>query len=429
MQDLEYTLGQLPVIIATRFGIGVKDERWLEHRLSLWKSVTLPSISQQTYPNWHWLLFVGDRSPDWFQKAAEQAASPIASKMSFVRSQVDTKYVQQVVKRMGGGPAILALIDDDDAWRFDYLESAVVAAGPDIAAGRDSALSFDLGLEYIVEEMVDRDLHAKGRPAGRPVEARLYRPPGAFHSMSILITSSSGMFPRESFSAHSSKGGRLVEIGFQRKVISTSAPMWLYVRHRQADSGIRKAWSERFLPSAELLGDFGLREEALNEYREVAQRLGYAVKRFRAKGDPAARTEQIGSLHENIIPQPAVEKSLDYLGSIVIGASGELISDYLTVWLTHRYSVTKGGQPMVAPSVRLVAKSPWEAEFVALELELSGSEPLAIRDVRLPAYVEGRFETRADGNSKWSPLTTWARVYDFRVSGLGDVHSDGDREL
>lgn len=319
-----------PVIIATRFGIGVEDNRWLEHRLSLWKAVTLPSISQQTYSAWHWLLFVGDRSPDWFCKAAAEAAAPIASKVSFVRSHADTEYVEQAAKEMGGGPAVLALIDDDDAWRFDYLQSAVAAAGTTMPAMRDSVISFDLGLEYIVEDMVDRDLQAKGRPAGRSIEARLYRPPGAFHSMSILIASGKGKFPKESFSAHGSKGASLAKIGFERRVISTSAPMWLYVRHRQADSGIRKAWSEGFHPSPRLLGDFGLKEEALTEYRSSAWRSGYAVKRFRAQGASAARTERKGWFWEKRNPDQAVEKSVDYLGSIVIGLNGELISDWLT---------------------------------------------------------------------------------------------------
>lgn len=82
--------------------------------------------------------------------------------------------------------------------------------------------------------------------------------------------------------------------------------------------------------------------------------------------------------------------------------------------------------------LRLVAKNPWEADLAAVEVELGPLEPLAVQNIHLPAYVEGRFETRPPGpdddSLKWTPLTTWARIYDFRV--VGKEHAiDGNGEL
>jgi Putative rhamnosyl transferase len=51
------------MLIGTHFGIGIRDREWFEHRLSLFSSVTAPSLLAQEDQSFHWALFVDSALP------------------------------------------------------------------------------------------------------------------------------------------------------------------------------------------------------------------------------------------------------------------------------------------------------------------------------------------------------------------------------
>ena len=53
----------VPLGIITRFGIGIFDESWFEHRFALFRALTLPSVLNQSSRDFVWLLCVDQEMP------------------------------------------------------------------------------------------------------------------------------------------------------------------------------------------------------------------------------------------------------------------------------------------------------------------------------------------------------------------------------
>jgi Putative rhamnosyl transferase len=75
--DLEKVRADMPpLLILTRFGLGVRDVAWLEHRATLVSSITAPSLFAQDDQSFRWVLLVDEDPP------SDSPRSPIASLLS-----------------------------------------------------------------------------------------------------------------------------------------------------------------------------------------------------------------------------------------------------------------------------------------------------------------------------------------------------------
>jgi hypothetical protein len=71
----------IEVMISTRFGVGVNDPEWFEHRFLLFEAITASSLRAQTYQNFVWNIFVGENPFDWVTEKLTKITRGIGSKV------------------------------------------------------------------------------------------------------------------------------------------------------------------------------------------------------------------------------------------------------------------------------------------------------------------------------------------------------------
>lgn len=279
------------VMVSTRFGVGVKDSDWLEHRFLLFESITAPSLRSQTFQNFIWNIFVGDEALDWVVEKLEAITAGIGARVIINRAAqhaeaLSESYAENVSTEFN----LLALIDDDDAWHVTFLESCVSSAKAFIEGGSHSvAFTFSRGLEWIIADVIDIDVSKrKGYLAVRGESLRSYSRP--FLTMGCLLLFK-GSVP-EHFSAHQSYGKVLKESGFTLEIIENSEPMWLYVRHKQADSNLRKAHNSENLAISlqDMESDFGISADLVNLYKAKQNDFLYSKKKGRKLKEKSSMT-------------------------------------------------------------------------------------------------------------------------------------------
>src|SRR5690554_3529953 len=118
---------RLNVIVSTRFGVGVTDRAWLEHRFLLFEAITAPSLRNQTSRDFVWNIFVGEQAEEWVIERLELATEGIGRHVIIHRKPQNHKDLQQCSDShpVGASHTLLLLIDDDDAWSVNYVESCV----------------------------------------------------------------------------------------------------------------------------------------------------------------------------------------------------------------------------------------------------------------------------------------------------------------
>jgi len=280
---------RLDVMVSTRFGVGVTDQAWLEHRFLLLEAITAPSLRNQTYSNFVWNIFVGEQAESWVVERLRLATSGIGKQVLIHKTAQNYKTLQKYAENMPGDAShtLLLLIDDDDAWNVGYMEACVQKALGYVDEGRDKvAFSFSNGLEWLVTDLVDVDvLLNKGKKIVRQSAAYFYYRP--FHSMAIGVLSPGKQVPERFGRVHGTMGESLAEAGYQLDELTMPEPAWLYVRHRQADSAIRKAHNAApvSLSLDQLEAKFGVSANKLESYQNHAKDFGYARKRIHKEAD------------------------------------------------------------------------------------------------------------------------------------------------
>lgn len=328
-----------PMLLCTRFGLGVKDPAWFNHRLALTSAITVPSILSQRDQGVHWVWMVDEDIPAGVRSQLEEMLSPFGGR-AFLDSGPHTRArLLHFAKERGlidqSGRILTARIDDDDAWSTDTV-GLVRRKVMEWEEGEEKTtgigVTFSQGLEWVMYDMLDIDrLQQKGRRVIHPASIRNYMYP--FHSMSVHVYSlwSGGMTAMSA--GHSHMGEVLSRRNHAVEVISTDEPMWLYCRHKQVDSSVKKARGGALdLVVADLTERFGIDERKTVAYVEAADRYGYATlkrppaefgklerrlaeirrRRSRADGEEACSLaaeerrlkEELSRLSENIVGEP-----------------------------------------------------------------------------------------------------------------------------
>jgi glycosyltransferase involved in cell wall biosynthesis len=283
----------LPLLITTPFGVGVKDRAWLDHRLDLTSSITAPSLLAQSDQSFRWILFADpDLAPD-VRTSLEEILAPFDGR-AFIHSEggYNTASVFAVAQELGAGAAdgyvLTGRVDDDDAWSTHVVEMARSRVASWIRRRSDApglGFTYENGFEWIMYDMVDVDvLQSKGRMVKREATVRPYTYP--FLGTSVFVLSRLDSRVCAISAGHGNMGKLLESKGYDVDVVSTEQPMWLYCRHKQADSSLQKAdGKDMDVSLAELVSEFGLDEERTACYLANAEAYGYGltkrIKRFR----------------------------------------------------------------------------------------------------------------------------------------------------
>lgn len=282
------------MLICTRFGLGVRDQRWFHHRLRLMEAVTAPSLRAQTNQDFHWAIFI---DPDLNEGVRQELlriagqAFPITLHDS---GRFDAKTACDLAIRLGlekAGYMLTARIDDDDAWARDTVQRVYGIAGEWLASASTQSrpgigITFASGLEWVMSDLIDIDKRHQGQHVVRRQSIRPYDYP--FHSMSCFVLSAMELETSAISTSHSKLAAVLADRAIDILIDRDVNAMWLYTRHKQVDSGIQKSSA---IPSAvdlqELEDRFGINEKLVIDYIAHVDTFGYVT----AKRSIARRTE------------------------------------------------------------------------------------------------------------------------------------------
>jgi Putative rhamnosyl transferase/Glycosyl transferases group 1 len=282
-----------PLLITTPFGVGIKDRAWLNHRLVLIASITAPSLLAQSDQNFRWILFADPDLPPEVRIDLEKILDPFDGR-AFIHSEggYNTPSVLSLAQEIGTVGAdeymFTGRVDDDDAWSTHTVDMARSRAASWIQSRSDApgvGFTYENGLEWIMYDMVDIDVWRNtGRMVRREATIRPYTYPFLGTSVFVLSRLRSGICAISA--GHGNMGKLLERKGYDVDAVSTEWPMWLYCRHKQADSSLQKAdGSDRDVALADLILEFGLDKEQTTRYLANAEAHGYGlvkrIKRFR----------------------------------------------------------------------------------------------------------------------------------------------------
>lgn len=284
-----------PLMIGTIFGVGVRDRAWLEHRLTLAAAITVPSFLAQDDQDFFWAWFIDPQLDPEVRLSLERLLAPFGGR-AFVHP-VDgpnSLRLAELARERGAtdaaGRVFTGRIDDDDAWSRRCVGMARDRVAAWTVPRRDTpgfGFTFERGLEWVMYDMVDVDvLRRSGKRINREATVRPYTFP--FLGTSVFALSSESASLSAFSRGHARMGEVLEEKGFDVDVVVTEKPMWLYCRHKQAESSLQKARSEGLeMTLSDLAREFGIDEARTARYLANADSYGYAVtkriKRFRPR--------------------------------------------------------------------------------------------------------------------------------------------------
>lgn len=309
------------MLIATRFGLGINDPSWFDHRIVLLSSITAPSLLAQDDQNFEWAVFVDSGLPRDARNRLEMVLARFEGRAYMDTGGHHAANLLALAERRGlvspDGHVFTGRIDDDDAWdrhTVSEVRRRLAAWRESGGSTRGFCMTFETGLVWIMYDMLD--VHHFQREGGKVVRKASVRP------YSYPFTSISGfVYARLSdgltsiSTGHPKLGEFLAEREFSVESIATDRPMWLYCRHKQTTSPIRRSVEidSMNLTLADLREGFGIddvrvRQYTANAYSYDYSRIGHweyrsklrtelkaAVKRF---ADPMVSESEVVALKE-----------------------------------------------------------------------------------------------------------------------------------
>lgn len=273
-----------PLVLCTRFGLGIKDRAWFEHRFEVLEAITVPSLASQTRQDFRWAVFVDADLDADLRARLEQAIAPVRGAVLNDRRAHTAGGVLALAGDLGAvvdGWALTGRIDDDDAWAPDTVEQVYARvdawmAGPRQAGGL--ALTFPLGLEWLMYDMVDIDKLSADRRVVRPQSMRPYHYP--FLALSVFVLAPVATKFAAVSASHSKMRDAASEQGLEVVEALPEREMWVYVRHKQALSSFNKSReAPRPVELQSLAERFGFDAGKTAAYIAAADAHGYLMEK------------------------------------------------------------------------------------------------------------------------------------------------------
>jgi len=123
--------------IVTRFNVGLYDpttrknpiflplDEWMQHRIKLFTTFTLPSIMGQTCQNFTWLVFMDEQTPGPYRQMLANIPYPNMHLIYISGNGLENQCIADATLRNirpGDNDLITTRIDNDDAFRADVVE-------------------------------------------------------------------------------------------------------------------------------------------------------------------------------------------------------------------------------------------------------------------------------------------------------------------
>ncbi|MGQ7241860.1 alginate lyase family protein [Salinicola sp. V024] len=258
--DERQKIGQHYVFM--RFGIGIFDEHWLEHRLGLLKSVALPSLRAQKDVSFKLILQVDRRLPAHYLAVIEkELVSFPEAEVRYLALHTDkTRDAKQAVTEGQGSPNDLVIatrLDDDDALTektFHHIQRAAF---------------------QLIRQGLERGVIAV-RSGYRWIPSNMKVVPEDHHSLGIGL---SFLFRRRDwidlFQNHMELPQRFREEKGELTYLESDEAQWLYTIHSLADTSVYHRIDElsrsakSYVVDADFLSRFNIDHELLKQWLKL----------------------------------------------------------------------------------------------------------------------------------------------------------------
>ena len=212
--------------VATRLGIGVYDEGWFQHRLSLFEAITVPSLMAQTCQDFTWLLIIDEKMPPMARQRLDEIihkvpnAKIIAIEFKSKLRQAIATWAKEEAARRGVDYVMTSRLDDDDAMVVGAYERLHREAEEFFQTSKaDKAVfSFNIG------SMWD------------PQSRRGYTRYHDSHSLSLSLLEPAQTCRSVHFTQHKDIKFKTAPSGTYIRGIDGDELWWLYAAHALADS-------------------------------------------------------------------------------------------------------------------------------------------------------------------------------------------------
>ena len=254
----------------------------VEHRLMLLRSITIPSLLGQSDPNFVWVLFIDREIPSSARRVLMESLEPFHDRVMILEG---VAYARDAVNNIlnqyaSGGFYISSRLDDDDALHPTTI-ARIRGSARDFIVGSDHsksmALTYPKGLEWVMYDMVDVWKRAARKDLIERSFVREYIRP--FLGTSCIMISPVALGHSFFDISHATAGLDSDVSNCDIVQADTQDYMWLYCRHKQADSGIVKAKDGARVPmdTHALCQYFNLDEQGVLDYIAKAGEYAYVT--------------------------------------------------------------------------------------------------------------------------------------------------------
>lgn len=272
------------MLIATRFGLGIKDPGWFRHRIALLSSITASSLLAQDDQRFEWVVFVDSGLPSTVRDELAKVLARFNGRAYTDPNGHEPDNLLAIARNRelvgDDGYLLTGRIDDDDAWDRGTISAVrrhLASWQERCDSSHGYGMTFETGFVWIMYDMLDVDhLQKRGASVIRQAAVRPYSYPFTSISGFVYSPMSDGL---TSISAgHPKLPELLAERKFSVESIATDRPMWLYCRHKQTTSPIRRAEEVDSVDVAlaELAEQFGIDAAKVNQYTMSIDRHGYS---------------------------------------------------------------------------------------------------------------------------------------------------------
>lgn len=271
---------QLLHLVSTRLFTTLQpehDEQWLENRLLIFSTFTLPSFIQQTSQNFHWVLLVSNQLPPKILRKLKELIQDysnfhiieIAVADLHDQPEYDIAFAKFIHDNGLSYDFLLhSRIDGDDAWNINYVEKIQETASFWILKYQNwqnfSGLIFNFPHGQVCYPFPIRNKHGIGRWKRK------------FFSQSVDVLTIKEKLDTFYKFPHSKTRLFAKQNNFRCIYLKSRQPMWLYVQHIQNDGLLRK-WHRWFLlfeklwmPFHKFRGNdlcrYGITDKLLNDF-------------------------------------------------------------------------------------------------------------------------------------------------------------------